>query len=266
MPAIATDSDLPRGPAIGRWTFAAIVLGVVVGIEAVILAIAVIGPDPVWDFGMDYRYYVSLGERWLADGTFYLPHQLTGQPYEAQLLGLDETTSTLYPPSALLFFVPLAVIPDIVSAVVFWTAPIAVTAFVLWKLAPSGRAWFVMLLLLAWPRAIGSFLFGNSDIWMMAAVAGGLLWGWPALAVTLKPTLGPLALVGIRRRAWWVGLAAGLAFAVLTLPMWLDYVTAVRNIRGLDLGYSIGSLPLIIIPLVAWLGRRDRPNGTVADG
>ena len=29
------------------------------------------------------------------------------------------------------------------------------------------------------------------------------VWGWPALILTLKPTLLPFALLGANRRAWW---------------------------------------------------------------
>jgi hypothetical protein len=36
------------------------------------------------------------------------------------------------------------------------------------------------------------------------------LWGWPALAVALKPTLLPFALIGARRRSWWLVAGLGL--------------------------------------------------------
>lgn len=239
--------------------FAAMALIVVVGVEAAWLALAVIGPDPVWSLGMDFRYYMSLGAQWLADGSFYLPHQLTGQPYQAQLLGIDPTTSTLYPPSALLLFVPFSLAP----AVLWWTIPIAVATYAVWRLEPAPWALPVMLVMLAWPRAIGAYLFGNTDMWITAAVAAGLIWGWPALVVTLKPTLAPLAFIGVRRVSWWIGAAAGLAFVALTFPMWLDYLTAMSGIQGLDLGYSLGSLPLVCIPLVAWAAR-DRGTSTLS--
>lgn len=225
-------------------------LAVVVVVQAIYLTVAVIGPNPVWTLGMDYRYYVSLGERWLTDGTFYLPHQLAG-PHDAGLLGLTSPVDTLYPPSALLLFVPLVWLP----AVLWWAVPIAVTVVVLVRLRPVAWTWPIMLALLAYPRATGAFLFGNTDMLMMAAVAGGLVWGWPAILVTVKPSLGLLALVGVRHRSWWIAASLGLVFVLLTLPLWLDYVTAMRNLRGLGLGYGLGSLPLMGIPLVAWFGR-----------
>ena len=33
----------------------------------------------------------------------------------------------------------------------------------------------------------------------------GLVWTWPAAWALLKPTLGPFALLGMHRRAWWIG-------------------------------------------------------------
>ena len=90
---------------------------------------------------------------------------------------------------------------------------------------------------------------------MAAAVAAGLAWGWPVLAVTLKPTFAPLALLGIRRRSWWLAAGIGVVTVALSLPLWADYIETLRHVRGLDLGYSLGSLPLILAPLVAWVTR-----------
>jgi hypothetical protein len=116
-----------------------------------------------------------------------------------------------------------------------------------------------MFLLLAWPRAHGAFLWGNTDMWMAASVAAGLRWGWPALALTLKPSLALFALVGTRRRSFWLGAIVLAAFAIWTLPMWLDYFTVMRNTR-LSLDYSWRSIPLLLIPLIPWLARADRPR------
>lgn len=238
----------------GRWD-RPLWLGVTVAVmglvlEASWLVFVIIGPDPVWGLGMDFRYYASLGTRWLADGTFYLPHQLVG-PHQAGLLGMDPLVDTLYPPHALLLFVPFAVL----HAVLWWTVPIAVTGYVLYRLRPPAWAWLVMLALLAWPRAIGAYLFGNTDIWMVAGIAAGLRWGWPVLLVTMKPTLAPFALLGIRRRSWWLAATLGVPFVVLSWPLWMDYIRAMQNVRGLDLGYNLGSLPLMLVPLVAYVKR-----------
>ena len=240
-----------KPPPIGLAAFAAIGVAAAVAIEVVLLLIFVIGR--AWTVGMDFDFYRDVGGRWLADGSLYLPHQLAG-PYHVTLLTAPGTGDVLYPPSALLLFAPFAVLPGIL----WWAIPIAVTAAALYRLRPEPWAWVAMLVLLAWPRAIGAYLFGNTDIWMMAAVAAGLVWGWPALAATIKPTFAVLALVGVRHRTWWIAAALGLGFVALTLPLWADYLTAMRNARGLDLAYSLGSLPLILIPVVAKTVGRGR--------
>ena len=199
-----------------------------------------------WYIGMDYDFYRGVGARWLADGTYYLPHQLAG-PYDVALM-----VDNLYPPTALALFVPLVFLP----AVVWWIVPAAIVGYALWRWRPALWAWPVMLLLLMWPRAMGSLFHGNTDMWAAAGVAGALLWGWPAAIIALKPTLLPLALIGIRRRAWWVAVAIGLATVAATLPLWLDYVTAMRNLR-IGWEYSLGSIPIVVLPLVAWLGRES---------
>ena len=111
-----------------------------------------------------------------------------------------------------------------------------------------------MLLLLAWPKATNSIVYGNTDMWMMAAVAGGLRWGWPALLLFLKPTLAIFALVGIRHRSWWIGLAALAIVSIIQLPLWLDYVVAMRNL-SIHADYSVVSIPMLLIPIVAWMAR-----------
>lgn len=235
----------------GHWRFATALLLILIGLEVAWLAPTIDANPQQW-LGMDYTYYVSLGQQWLADGSFYEPHQLAG-PYQAQLLGIDPTVSTLYPPTALFLFVPFSVLP----AVMWWALPIAITVFAIRRLRPSPPAWAAMAVLLAWPRAIGAYLFGNTDMWIMAGVAAGLVWGWPAVLVLIKPTLAPLALVGVRSRWFWV---AGLLGFAVTLPLWDDYVLAMVNQRGLDIGYSLGSLPLVCIPLVPVLLRLGWPE------
>ena len=83
---------------------------------------------------------------------------------------------------------------------------------------------------LAYPRAIGAYLFGNTDMVMVAAVAGGLDSGWPAILVTIKPSPGP-GPIGIRHRSWWIaGDRAGLRPPDPADVVRL-YFTALRNIR-----------------------------------
>jgi len=217
---------------------AVIVLGAMLMVELVVL-LGMIGPN----LGMDFRFYRDAGQHWLDSGAFYLSRQLAG-PYELGLMG-----DVFYPPTALVLFVPIALLPLPLAALAWWGIPLAI-------LGATSRNWWVWLLVLLWPRALGAFLFGNSDIWAAAAVAAGLRWGWPAVLVLVKPVYAPLAFVGIRHRSWWIGAALLAASVVVMFPLWRDYVMAMLNVRGLGLGYSLGSIPLVIAPL---LGRRRQP-------
>ena len=89
-------------------------------------------------------------------------------------------------------------------------------------------------------------------------MAGGLQWGWPAALIAIKPSVLPFLLVGVRRRSFWVA-GAILGLASLTLwPLWPVYVTAIRNME-LRSDYSLGSVTLLLMPIVAWFARR-RPT------
>jgi hypothetical protein len=226
------------------WSFAAIVVFAVVAIEAFLVASVLIPRSDIWSLGMDYRFYRDVGARWLADGSFYLPRQLSG-PYEAALM-----SDVVYPPSALLLFVPFAVLP----AFLWWLLPMLILGYAIARLRPAPWAWFAIAILSAWPRATAVYLFGNTDIWAVAAVAAGILWGWPAALLVLKPTLLPFALPFVRGRAFWLGVAVVAAISLAMLPLWWDYLTALRGIH-LDLEYVLLSVPLLTIPIVAWLGR-----------
>lgn len=231
----------------GAWRIATLTIVGVLWVFAaygVILGIGRVAPS---DVGADQRFYGSIAERWLATGELY-PGQLEG-PYQLQFMR-DNT----YPPNALLLFVPFTVLP----AVLWWLIPAAVLGFAFWRWRPGLWGWAALALLVLWPRTVGAVIFGNTDLWMTALVAAGLLWGWPAVLLTVKPTLAPLALVGVRHRSWWVAAVIAVVLGLVTLPLWLDYLSAIRNARGLGWDYSLGSLPMVLIPLVAWLSSPRR--------
>ncbi len=91
--------------------------------------------------------------------------------------------------------------------------------------------WPILALIVLFPKTPGQILFGNTDMWVAAAIAGGVRWAWPSVLVTFKPSLAFFALIGIRSRSWWI--AAGvLALASLPLlPLWLDYPTAMTQLE-----------------------------------
>lgn len=205
------------------------------------------GPTVGGYLGVDYHLYMDAARRWLATGTFYLPHQL--EPYAIA------PGDILYPPVVLWLLVPFTVLP----AVLWWAVPLGLVGYVLWRLRPAPWTWpFVALLLVPTPSTI-KLVTGNPVMWVMAALAAGVLWVGPAVFVLIKPTLAPFALWGARHRRWWAWLAA---FGLLCLPfggMWTDWLRVVGNSQPSDLGggllYSVWELPLLLVPLVAWAGR-----------
>jgi hypothetical protein len=200
--------------------------------------------------GSDYGLYMDATRRWLVSGDFYPVWQVTG-PYMAVQLPI------LYPPQALLLFVPFSFLPF-----ALWLAvPTLLTAWIVIGHRPRRWTWPVMLALFVfWPVEWLPYVSGTPTIWIVAAVAAGTRWGWPAALVLIKPTLAPFALIGIGHRGWWVTAGALAVLAIVFAPMTQDWVRSVTNLTGSKSGllYSLENLPLMALPLVAWIGRRDR--------
>jgi len=195
--------------------------------------------------GADFSFFRSIGERWLDTGQFYLPSQLTG-PYVVQT-----QVHVLYPPMALLLFVPFVWLP----AVLWWVIPIGTFLVAIHGLRPARWAWPFMAAGIAYPPTVSQLIYGNTNMWVAAAIAAGVRWGWPSVLVLIKPALAPFALVGARSRRWW---AALIALGLASVPfgrMWIDYATAMRN-SSLSWMYGLPTLPLMFVPVVAWLARR----------
>lgn len=190
------------------------------------------------DLGQDFWFYRAVGAQWLESGQLYLPRQLAG-PHDVALM-----VDVLYPPLALMIFVPLAVLPAPLAAVSWWMIPVIILA------ATTRRRWWIWVVVLLWPRALGAFVYGNTDMWAAAAVAAGILLGWPAVLLIMKPAFAPLALVGITHRSWWFVAALTGLLIVITLPLWSDYARVMSTVRGVGLPYSLASFPLVIAPLL----------------
>lgn len=204
--------------------------------------------------GTDHGFYRRIGETWLDTGQWYLPHQLEG-PYV-----VETDVDVLYPPLAIPFFAALRWLPF----PLWWAIPLGIVGWLVWSWRPAAWTWPLLALLLAWPRGVSNLIYGNSDMWVMAAIAAGLVIGWPAVLVLLKPSVAPLALVGAGHRSWWIGLAVLAVASLLTLDLWRQYLTAIQN-SDAAWYWSLGDVPPLFIPIVAWLGRRDGGFATVHD-
>jgi len=191
---------------------------------------------------VDFHQVEAGASNWLAGDGFYLSRQLNG-PYT---LGPGDI---LYPPTLLYLLVPFLWLPEFL----WWLIPLGFLGYVVWRLRPAPWAWVLIGLALAWPQDQALVFFGNPTMWVAAAVAGGVIWGWPSALVLLKPSLAPLALIGIRTRGWWITVAV---LAVLTMPMLplvVQYLQVLRDSSG-TVGYSLAHLPFVLIPVVARLG------------
>jgi hypothetical protein len=200
--------------------------------------------------GVDLAIYRDAAARFLGGGSFYLPSQLAG-PYDVWA----NPPPVLYPPVALPLFAAFTFLP----AVLWWAIPLGIMAAVL---RPRPAALPLIIGLVVWPSTAVNILWnGNPAMWSAAALAlavSGRAWAGPL--ILLKPTLAPFALCGIRHRSWWIGAAfvglASLAFASL----WLDYFRSLANAQNAGWTYQLWGVPVMVIPVLAWLGRqRGRP-------
>jgi hypothetical protein len=96
--------------------------------------------------------------------------------------------------------------------------------------------------------------------WFAAFVWAGDAFSWPAVLVSMKPSLFPFGLIGIRRPSWWI---AALVIALVNLPLvglWVEYPSVVRT-ACLALLYSIGNVPMFIAPILGLACASSRPSG-----
>ena len=194
--------------------------------------------------GVDYRLYMDTATRWLSAGTYFQPYQLAG-PY-----GIS-AGDILYPPVALVLFVPFTFLP----AILWWLIPGTAVAWCLQKLQPRRLAWPILAACGAWPTTPLKILTGNPVMWVVAALALGVVYAWPSVLVLIKPSLFPFALFGAWSRRWWVGLAVFLALGLPFGSLWIDWVHSVLNSQGGGIAYSSLEIPLLAFPIIAWVGR-----------
>jgi len=217
--------------------------------------------QPAWlgrSFGIDFGIYLQALDRWLATGEWYQARQLSG-PY-AIALG-----DVLYPPALIVLLLPFKVLGGIAWALF----PLVIIAWSVWRQRPRLWATSLILLCVAWPYTPAKFVFGNPVIWAAAALAlattTGRLARWPAALVLLKPSVVIFGLLGVRDRRWWIAAAViGLVSFAIFLEPTLQYPQVLLDARTNPVDgrggilYSLQEFPLLAIPLIAWLGARDR--------
>jgi hypothetical protein len=209
------------------------------------------------EVGWDAELYSSIGAHFLDTGRAYFPSQSQG--YEG--LGVVN----IYPPTALYLFVPASLAPR----VLWWLVPLAIIGWSLYRLRPGWWAWPVMALACTFPLTGPSIpvalVYGNTLMWTMAAMFSAAAFhpgtAWVAM---IKPTEFLLALpLGLRS---WRGLVVALVLAVVLLPLWFDWLIAMRNMQGFTPLRGIWAWPALSIPLVAWLSRTRQPAAATSEG
>jgi hypothetical protein len=202
--------------------------------------------------GIDRDLYVALGERWATSGSMYLPYQFSAYPVAVeQLPGAREvaTMPGLYPPIAGPFFWLIGFVP----AILWWAIPLSIIA---WSLRGSRPwTWPILAAVLCWPNTASSVIAGNSTMWVTAGVAFASRWGWPAVAVLLKPSFAPLALIGMWHRGFWVAAALLLIVSIPMAGEWVRYVQVLANGQGPGVLYSVPDIPLVVAPMLAEYSR-----------
>ena len=213
------------------------------------------------DVGRDLALYQREVQAWLGGAPMYPSFEVQGafQVIDGVIL---------YPPITIALFAPTLLLP----LPLWWLIPVAIVATTVYRLRPGGRWLLVMGLCLLFPNSVNLVVAGNPDMWLAAALSVAAYRRPAAAFVLLKPSLFPLALVGLRSRGWWVMVGAFAVASLVLLPQTLDWIAVLRNGQGGAAGghavgilYSMWDLPLLAVPLLAWAGSRRRATTDAAN-
>lgn len=231
---------------IQRWGWL-IALGIAVviagiGIGVFVLALLRAGlPDFWFD---DLEVLTAATRRLFAGESWYLPRQLGG-PYQTQF------GDVLYPPVTAWFFAPWLVLPSWS----FVAIPVGILTWQVLSARPAPWTWPLIALGASFPISLVYAGYANPTIWIVAFVGLALRFAWPGALILLKPSLFPFALIGIRSRGWWL---CALVLAIASLPFLAEtliYPMVILDTQGGGLLYSALGIPLMLVPIVVWLGR-----------
>ena len=260
-------AELPRGEPLRRFwrAYVRLSLPVAIGIAAigcirlvVMLSEAARLPGTI---GIDLTTATDAAHRWLSGSSPYLARQLAG-PY--QLIGANPVDSgeMLYPPIALPMFAIFTALP----AIVWWAIPAVLGVIGLFRTRPAAWTWPLLALCLFAGQGIPLMIAGNPTIWVVAGAIWAPSLGWPGPLLLLKPTVAPLALLGILRRSWWVSAAIVAVVSLGFGSLWVEWFHVVANMRAPGWGgilYSFQQLPILMIPLIVVAGARPKRTSEV---
>ena len=191
--------------------------------------------------GLDWLGYRAGFFRLLSTGTPYAPFELAG-PFHPEHLDF------IHPPNVLPLIAPFAVLPQPLDYILFVGIPIAIYIYLLRGMAWWG--WPIVAFLTTTNSLQYPILNGNSSLWFCAAFGLGIRYGWPVGIIAMKPSLAPLAIVGLRRPIPTFILAV--VPMLVTLPLFPTYLIALRNM-DVPWWYSFGNYSLIALAALPWL-------------
>jgi hypothetical protein len=111
------------------------------------------------------------------------------------------------------------------------------------------------------PVAAG-LVYGNTELWSVAFLCVAVRFAPAAWLLIVKPSLFPAILLFARDKRWWYAIPV---VALLALPfgaLWLDYLEAMTNLQSRGILYSLHAIPVLLIPIVAWVSRSPRADRT----
>lgn len=231
----------------GKWKLLSFALTVVLLTIAVAIFVAVYeGAAARGQVGYDaWLYLDEIAARWFMTGEMYYPVQFAGSYPDAGIVNL-------YPPVAMYLFAPMSLAPRFL----WWAIPLTVIAWHLWSCRPAWWTWPLFALVACTVKTSATLVYGNSEMWTVAFVCLALRYPVAWWLLAFKPTLLPFAIVGIRHRQWWSGLAMLLLASVPLGALWFDWLAAMRNLDASPLR-GISAVPLLAVPVVAWWTRQQ---------
>lgn len=171
---------------------------------------------------------------------------------EQEILGApEELTPWLYPPTALLLMLPLALLPYLAALALWLAAQVAVFIWALRRLFPHP---LMPALVLAFPGTGQSLLAGQNGLFTATLIAGGLG------QLERRPLLAGLCFGGL---AYKPQMALAVFCALLFGAHWRSLAMAIVTALGFA---AASALVLGIAPWLAFLHQLDGAMGLFRDG
>jgi alpha-1,2-mannosyltransferase len=192
----------------------------------------------------DFLTYWAGSRHLLTGAPVYAPEQLSG-PY--RLGDMDYGTGYVYPPTAAVLTLPLALLPVDLGWLVFNGVALACLGTAVYLVARReglgqiAAAIVVGVVLFSGPVA-QAVIAGNVNLWIGVGLAAAWLWprtsSWFAVAGALIKLYPGIAILwSIRRRVWsWTPFLLGLGIGIITLAafgtsLWTEFLTSLSNAR-----------------------------------